>query len=72
MLLFLPRGEGVSQYEINFGDGTAATFVSQEVRSHKYKEGVYQAKLWLPLKRKKTGEYSRLQFHFLAINFVQQ
>ncbi|MBW4360058.1 hypothetical protein [Flavobacterium taihuense] len=44
---FLPKGEGVSQYEIFFGDGTtAAAYVSPgETVSHVYKEGVYQSKI---------------------------
>ena len=42
---FLPRGEGVTRYEIYFGDGTVAP---NEVNpggttSHVYTEGVYQA-----------------------------
>ena len=44
---FLPRGEGVTRYEIYFGDGTVAP---NEVNpggttSHVYTEGVYQAKI---------------------------
>jgi hypothetical protein len=44
---FLPKGEGVSQYEIFFGDGTSApAFVNPgETVSHVYKEGVYQSKI---------------------------
>ena len=44
---FLPKGEGVSQYEIFFGDGTStAAYVSPgETVSHVYKEGVYQSKI---------------------------
>jgi hypothetical protein len=68
---FLPRGEGVSQYEINFGDGTAATCVSQEVRSHKYKEGYIKQNCWYYLNGKKQESTQELQFHFFAINFQQ-
>jgi len=44
---FLPRGEGVTQYEIYFGDGTSEpAFVNPgETVSHIYKEGVYQSKI---------------------------
>jgi hypothetical protein len=71
---FLPRGEGVSQYEINFGDGSAATaFVSPGgTVSHKYKEGVYQAKIIATtLNGKKTESTQVVTVSFLApINFV--
>jgi hypothetical protein len=44
---FLPKGEGVTQYEIFFGDGTttAAKVNPGETVSHVYKEGVYQSKI---------------------------
>lgn len=44
---FLPKGEGVTQYEIYFGDGTAApAFVNPgQTVTHVYKEGVYQSKI---------------------------
>jgi hypothetical protein len=44
---FLPKGEGVTQYEIYFGDGTSEpAFVNPgETVSHVYKEGVYQSKI---------------------------
>lgn len=44
---FVPRGEGVTRYEIYFGDGTVApTYVNPgETATHKYAEGVYQAKI---------------------------
>jgi hypothetical protein len=44
---FLPKGEGVTQYEIYFGDGTAKSEIVYpgESVSHVYKEGVYQSKI---------------------------
>lgn len=44
---FLPKGEGVTHYEIYFGDGTAEpAFVNPgETVTHIYKEGVYQSKI---------------------------
>jgi hypothetical protein len=44
---FLPKGEGVTHYEIYFGDGTAAPAIVKagETVSHVYTEGVYQAKI---------------------------
>lgn len=43
----LPSGEGVSQFEINFGDGTTETsFVSPgNTIDHNYTEGVYPVKI---------------------------
>jgi hypothetical protein len=44
---FFPRGEGVTRYEIYFGDGTTESVVLNpgETVSHIYKEGVYQSKI---------------------------
>lgn len=44
---FVPRGEGVTRYEIYFGDATVApAYVNPgETATHKYAEGVYQAKI---------------------------
>jgi hypothetical protein len=44
---FLPRGEGVTQYEVFFGDGTTApAYVGPGgTIDHTYKEGVYDAKI---------------------------
>lgn len=44
---FLPKGEGVTQYEIYFGDDTAKSAIVNpgETVSHVYKEGVYQSKI---------------------------
>nr|WP_315174601.1 hypothetical protein [uncultured Flavobacterium sp.] len=47
LVTFTPRGEGVTRYEIIFGDGTKdAVFVNPGgTVNHKYKEGVYDAKI---------------------------
>lgn len=47
LVTFLPRGEGVTRYEIYFGDGTKepAYVVPGGTVDHKYKEGVYDAKI---------------------------
>lgn len=44
---FLPKGEGVTQYKIDFGDGSAQSdyFSTGANASHIYKEGVYHAKI---------------------------
>jgi hypothetical protein len=44
---FLPRGEGVTRYEIYFGDGAAepAYVNAGSTVDHTYKEGIYDAKI---------------------------
>jgi hypothetical protein len=44
---FLPKGEGVTQYKVDFGDGSAQSdyFSSGANVTHTYKEGVYTAKI---------------------------
>ncbi len=44
---FLPKGEGVTHYEIYFGDGTALPTVVKagETTNHVYAQGTYQAKI---------------------------
>ncbi|SHG15910.1 PKD domain-containing protein [Flavobacterium defluvii] len=44
---FLPKGEGVTQYKINFGDGSPESdyFSSGGTVTHVYKEGTYQSKI---------------------------
>ncbi|WP_264536932.1 PKD domain-containing protein [Flavobacterium sp. N1736] len=44
---FLPNGEGVTQYKIDFGDGSAQSdyFSTGANVAHNYKEGVYHAKI---------------------------
>ncbi|NRT12937.1 hypothetical protein [Flavobacterium sp. 14A] len=47
LVTFLPRGEGVTQYEIYFGDGTTepAYVAAGATVNHVYKEGIYDAKI---------------------------
>jgi hypothetical protein len=47
LVTFLPRGEGVTRYEIYFGDGTTepAYVAAGATVNHTYKEGVYDAKI---------------------------
>jgi hypothetical protein len=44
---FVPKGEGVTQYKINYGDGSPETdyFGAGGTTAHTYKEGVYQSKI---------------------------
>ncbi|SNR61417.1 hypothetical protein [Flavobacterium sp. ov086] len=44
---FLPKGEGVTQYKVNYGDGSPESdyFGSGGTVIHTYKEGVYHAKI---------------------------
>lgn len=44
---FLPKGEGVTQYKINYGDGSPESdyFSAGGTTTHIYKEGVYQSKI---------------------------
>lgn len=44
---FVPKGEGVTQYKINYGDGSpeSAYFGAGGTSTHTYKEGVYQSKI---------------------------
>src|SRR6187402_1559089 len=44
---FLPKGEGVTQYEIYFGDGTVEPAIVNpgQTVSHVYSEGVYKSKI---------------------------
>jgi hypothetical protein len=66
---FLPKGEGVSQYEIFFGDGTSTpAYVSPgETVSHVYKEGVYQSKIvGITLNGKRTEVIQEVMVSFKA------
>lgn len=47
LVTFLPRGEGVTRYEIYFGDGTTepAYVAAGATVNHTYKEGIYDAKI---------------------------
>jgi hypothetical protein len=66
---FLPRGEGVTQYEIYFGDGT---LVPANVRpgstvTHKYKEGKFQSKIvGSTINGKKTESIQEVTVSFIA------
>ena len=43
---FVPKGEGVTQYKINFGDGSVSDYAGAgSTISHVYKEGVYKSKI---------------------------
>ncbi|OXG02739.1 hypothetical protein BC749_102302 [Flavobacterium araucananum] len=43
---FLPKGEGVTQYKIKYGDGSESDYFSSgTTATHAYKEGVYQSKI---------------------------
>ena len=70
---FLPTGEGVTQFEIYFGDTTTApVFVAPGgTATHKYKEGKYQAKIvGVTINGKKTEAIQEVTVSFLApINF---
>ena len=66
---FLPRGEGVTQYEIYFGDVTTApVFVNPGgTVTHKYAEGKFQAKIVATtINGKKTETIQEVTVSFLA------
>jgi hypothetical protein len=66
---FLPKGEGITQYEIYFGDGTAApVFVNPGgTAKHKYKEGRFQATIvGVSISGKKTETIQEVTVSFLA------
>ena len=66
---FTPRGEGVTQYEIYFGDGTALpSNVSPGLSvDHVYEEGTYQVKIvGTTLNGKRTEVHQTLTVSFLA------
>ena len=66
---FLPKGEGVTQYEIYFGDGTVApAFVRPgSTVTHKYKEGKFQSKIvGITINGKKTETIQEVTVSFLA------
>ena len=66
---FLPKGEGVTQFEIYFGDGAAKpAYVNPGgTASHKYKEGKYQAKIvGITINGKKTETMQEVTVSFLA------
>lgn len=66
---FLPKGEGVTRYEILFGDGTIApAYVGPgDTVEHTYKEGVYDAKIiGTTLNGKKTEVTQKVVVSFRA------
>ncbi|WP_339919711.1 hypothetical protein [uncultured Flavobacterium sp.] len=66
---FLPRGEGVTQYEIYFGDGTTtlASVSAGGTVDHTYKEGIYDAKIiGTTLNGKRTEVVQRVVVSFKA------
>lgn len=71
---FLPRGEGVTEYEIYFADGSnESAFVAPgQTTTHQYDEGVYQVKIVATtLNGKKTEVTQELVVSFLQpINLV--
>ncbi|WP_426064781.1 PKD domain-containing protein [Flavobacterium sp. DSP2-3-1] len=70
---FLPKGEGVTQFEIYFGDAiTAPVYINPGATiTHKYKEGKFQAKIiGVTINGKKTETIQVVTVSFLApINF---
>jgi len=58
---FLPKGEGVTQYKINYGDGSPESgyFQTGGTTTHTYKEGVYQSKIIAMGINGKTTEVSQ-------------
>ncbi len=66
---FLPKGEGVTQFEIFFGDTTIKSVLVSPGRTytHKYKEGKYKAKIiGITLNGKKTETVQDVMVSFLA------
>ncbi|PWA09412.1 hypothetical protein [Flavobacterium laiguense] len=66
---FLPKGEGVTQYEIYFGDGTATPAIVNPgaTVTHVYKEGVYQSKIvGITLDGKRTEAIQEVMVSFKA------
>lgn len=70
---FVPRGEGVTRYEIFFGDGVATpVYVNPgATTTHKYAEGKFQAKIvGTTINGKRTETVQEVTVSFLApINF---
>lgn len=66
---FLPRGEGVTQFEIYFGDApsTPAYVNPGSTVTHKYKEGKFQAKIvGVTINGKRTEKIQEVTVSFLA------
>lgn len=66
---FLPKGEGATQFKVNFGDGSPEStyFGVGSTVSHVYKEGVYKSKIIaMGLNGKTTEIEQELQVSFKA------
>ncbi len=66
---FLPRGEGITQYEIFYGDGTTQPGIVNPGATidHNYPEGVYQVRIvGISLNGKRTEAVQELTVSFLA------
>lgn len=71
---FLPRGEGVSQYEIYFADGTVMPTIVNPgaTTTHKYAEGVYKTKIvGTTINGKRTEVIQTVTVSFLAPTNLQ-
>lgn len=71
---FLPKGEGVTQYQINFGDGSpVSNYLSAGATvAHTYKEGVYQARIMaMGINGKITEVTQEVTVSFLAPSNLQ-
>ena len=69
MVTFTPRGEGVTEYEIYFGDATVAPAIVYPgaTTTHKYAEGVFQTKIvGVAINGSKTTQTQELTVSFLA------
>ena len=65
---FLPKGNGVTQFEIYFGDGTVAPAIVSvgNTYTHTYEEGVYEVKIvGVTLDGTKTETIQQLTVSFL-------
>jgi len=71
---FLPKGEGVTQYQVNFGDGSpVSNYLSAGATvAHTYKEGIYQAKIMaMGINGKITEVTQEVTVSFLAPSNLQ-
>jgi hypothetical protein len=70
---FLPKGEGVTQFEIFFGDATTKSVIVNPggTYTHKYREGVFKAKIiGMTINGTKTETIQEVTVSFLApVNF---
>ncbi|MBF4491769.1 hypothetical protein IR010_04385 [Flavobacterium sp. MR2016-29] len=71
---FLPKGEGVTQYKINYGDGSPESdyFSPGGTTTHTYKEGVYKSKIIaMGINGKTTETTQDVMVSFLAPTNLQ-